>query len=147
MDQTRFARQATLAWLGIYPGDLPVSLIYAQALIKSGQSGQALPVLERICQSDPEYLEAVEALVQAQTLLHFGNPAESGSKSVSQTYANRLGWLLALGGSPNSARDAGMTHALLREKSLVSWSRTWQKPATPSGMVNWSRLSGKYMKH
>ena len=54
----RFARQAALTWLAHYPGDLPVNLLYAQALIQGGLTAQAVPVLEKICQADPEYLEA-----------------------------------------------------------------------------------------
>jgi len=64
----RFAREAALKWLAAYPGDLLASLRYGQALLGENQPKQALPVLERIVQSDPEFLEATQALVQPELL-------------------------------------------------------------------------------
>jgi tetratricopeptide (TPR) repeat protein len=65
----RFAREAALKWLAAYPGDLLASLRYAQALLGENQPKQALPVLERITQSDPEFLEAVQTLVQPEMMV------------------------------------------------------------------------------
>lgn len=67
----RIARQAALSWLANFPGDLPVSLLYARVLVLSGKAGSAIPVLENLCLLDPEYLEAYELLStisQAQTI-------------------------------------------------------------------------------
>lgn len=50
----RFARQAALAWLAIYPGDLAVNFQHAAALAKDGKPAQALPILDRIMRMDPE---------------------------------------------------------------------------------------------
>ena len=38
----RFGRQAALAWLAIYPGDLQVNLLQAKLLLGEGKTGQAL---------------------------------------------------------------------------------------------------------
>ncbi len=127
IDEHRFARQAALAWLGLYPGDLQVNLLYAQALLKAGQPEQAQPVLERISQTDPEYLEAVEALVQAQALNQFQGKAGVRAKLANGEYANQIGWLMALGGSPDVVRAVGIGPSVLREKSLVAWSRALSK--------------------
>jgi hypothetical protein len=70
--EPRFARQAALNWLMVYPGDLQIALIHAQALVFSSTSksragySQAIQILEGICQTDPEYLEAYETLQEAQ---------------------------------------------------------------------------------
>ncbi len=58
----RFLRQAALAWLNIYPGDLGIQLVYGTGLIAEGKSEQGLEVLEEIIRIDPEFLEAQEAL-------------------------------------------------------------------------------------
>jgi tetratricopeptide (TPR) repeat protein len=65
----RFAREAALKWLAAYPGDLLASLRYAQALLGENQPKQALPVLERITQSDPEFLEAAQTLLQPEIMV------------------------------------------------------------------------------
>ncbi|MGW8249539.1 MAG: tetratricopeptide repeat protein, partial [Anaerolineales bacterium] len=130
LEEYRFARQAALAWLAHYPGDLSVNLLYAQSLIKAGLNDQAISILEKICQNDPEYLEAVESLVYALTLQQLGSP-NGGRKSITASsqdaLADRLGWLLALGGSPNLLRDAGMGSTVLRSKAGSSWSRALSK--------------------
>src|SRR5512143_2731335 len=64
--ETRFARRLALSWLASYPGDLPVSLINARALIDEGHPQQAVEILEAICQVDVEYYEAYELLALAQ---------------------------------------------------------------------------------
>jgi len=54
----RFTRQTALDWLGYFPGDLPVNLLYAQSLSQIGQYPAAVKVLENLCLADPEYEEA-----------------------------------------------------------------------------------------
>jgi tetratricopeptide (TPR) repeat protein len=58
----KFARQAALNWLAIYPGDLGISLLLARALIGEGKDAQAVPLLEKLTRLDPEYGEAWEEL-------------------------------------------------------------------------------------
>ncbi|HEX6303612.1 MAG TPA: hypothetical protein VFZ76_05435 [Anaerolineales bacterium] len=61
----RFARQAGLLWLAHYPGDLPVNWLYNQSLLQAGMRDQAIAGLRKICQADPEYLQAQTTLAQA----------------------------------------------------------------------------------
>ena len=56
----RFARQASLAWLAAYPGDLEVNLYYAVALLNEGRSSQAAQILEIILKNDPLYVDALK---------------------------------------------------------------------------------------
>lgn len=58
----KFARQAALSWLAIYPGDLGISLLLARALIGEGKEAQAVPLLEKLTRLDPEFGEAWEEL-------------------------------------------------------------------------------------
>jgi hypothetical protein len=55
-----FVRKASLGWLAVYPGDLPVQLFHAQGVAKDLHSDQAVTLVEKICQADPEYVEAQE---------------------------------------------------------------------------------------
>jgi len=57
-----YARLVALAWLTSYPGDLEAGLRHAQSLAGLNLHRQAVPVLEAICQADPEFLEAQELL-------------------------------------------------------------------------------------
>ena len=61
----RFARQATLNWLAVFPGDLAVQVVLGKAHLAEGRVVQSISVLERVCRFDPEFLEAQEALTQA----------------------------------------------------------------------------------
>ncbi len=70
-DELRYARRLCNAWLAIYPGDLQVNLLYAQAFFNEKSSTlqlQALPILEELCKRDPEYLEAQELLADVRYL-------------------------------------------------------------------------------
>ena len=62
-----FIRKAALGWLAVYPGDLPVQLIHAQAVSKSLKTGQAISLLEQIIQIDPAYAEAQQARFEMTT--------------------------------------------------------------------------------
>jgi hypothetical protein len=53
-----FIRKTALKWLAAFPGDLPIQLIHAKAMDKEENTSQAAELLQRICQVDPEYLEA-----------------------------------------------------------------------------------------
>lgn len=126
LDELRFARQIALTWLAHYPGDLPVNLLYARVLLKSGRPDQAIQILERICRSDPEYLEAVEALWSAQSL-HQSLEHSINPKSNTHSLSNVLGWLLALGGDPNRADNFIETPRSAIIKSDYSWSKALAK--------------------
>lgn len=57
----RYARQAALDWLAVYPGDLAVGLLYAQALAQDQRPQQALTILQGLLRADPEYGQAATA--------------------------------------------------------------------------------------
>ena len=69
-----YARLLALAWLTTFPGDLGAGLRHARALVGLKLHRQAIPVLETICQADPEFLEAQQLLAQcAGPLQHPAN--------------------------------------------------------------------------
>jgi len=53
----RFTRQAALAWLATFPGDLQVDLFLARALLEEGRIGHASTILDNIITKDPEFLD------------------------------------------------------------------------------------------
>ena len=87
--ETHYTRQVALAWLAAYPGDMLVGLMHAQALYQEGHIKQALPILEKICLSDPEYLEAHELLTLSRRSI--------GDKTV----LDSSGCVMVLGGTPD----------------------------------------------
>lgn len=56
-----FGRQAAVAWLAVYPGDLEVMLSLAEMLAGDHREAQALETLDRIINLDPEFKEAHQA--------------------------------------------------------------------------------------
>jgi hypothetical protein len=60
----RFGRQAALAWLAIYPGDLQINLIQARLLLGEGKTSQALPMLDRLMRLDPEFPDVYRSVAQ-----------------------------------------------------------------------------------
>jgi tetratricopeptide (TPR) repeat protein len=58
----RFTRQASLAWLANFPGDLLVSLLLAESMVGEGKFAQAIPALEKLITLDPEFEEVYEIL-------------------------------------------------------------------------------------
>lgn len=83
LGEYKFARTAALEWLANYPGDLAVSLGYAQALTEDGQFEQALPILDGLCRADPEYSEALNWYNQALARLSSqpNSPKNGNSKA------------------------------------------------------------------
>lgn len=75
----RYAREAALAWLAVFPGDLTVSLLYAQIMLGDERPKPVLPVLEQLCLADPENLPALESYYQALQMLH--QPVKSDLKA------------------------------------------------------------------
>jgi tetratricopeptide (TPR) repeat protein len=95
----RFAREAGLVWLAAFPGDLLVNLLYAQALLGERRYRQALPVLHGLVQTDPEFLEANQALLKAEQELE------------ARTLPDTMASALALGGPG------------LQQQTVVAWGR------------------------
>ncbi|NQS90968.1 MAG: hypothetical protein HQ574_01045, partial [Chloroflexi bacterium] len=62
-----FIRKAALGWLAVYPGDLPIQLIHAQAVARTLKTIQAFALLEKICLTDPEYVEAQQMRFEVAT--------------------------------------------------------------------------------
>lgn len=58
----RFTRQAALTWLALFQGDMAVSLVLAKTMIGEGKYISAIKILEKLTASDPEFLEAWQAL-------------------------------------------------------------------------------------
>ena len=58
----RFARQAAMTWLAVYPGDLGVSLFQAKILHADGKDQQALALAQKLLKTDAEFLEAYELI-------------------------------------------------------------------------------------
>jgi hypothetical protein len=48
-----FVRKAALAWLAVYPGDLEIQLIHAQALRKTGRPERSFQAADHVCRRDP----------------------------------------------------------------------------------------------
>jgi hypothetical protein len=80
--QYRFARQAALDWLATYPGDLTASLYYGLSLLGEKRLTQAISIFQGVRRADPEFLEAVEALVAAD--------AEAGCTASNSAQTHRL---------------------------------------------------------
>ncbi len=53
-----FARQAALNWLGAYPGDLAMRLVYAKTVRVVRGPAHALPILQELVDTDPQWLDA-----------------------------------------------------------------------------------------
>jgi hypothetical protein len=62
LQEFRFARQSALQWLISYPGDLPIELIHARALLGEGHVQQAKRVVDKLCARDPEFQQAIDLL-------------------------------------------------------------------------------------
>jgi hypothetical protein len=97
VQEYRFARQAALSWLTAFPGDLPVRLLYAQTLLAGGQPEQALPILENLCQTDPEFTEAVQTYHRAAASLQVSHPAQQTKLAGFHNPMSTLDWMIALG--------------------------------------------------
>ncbi len=63
VDEPSFVRKAALAWLAVYPGDLNVQLLHAQALWEEERFEQAFQIADDLCNYDPEFVEAQELRV------------------------------------------------------------------------------------
>ncbi|MDD2694498.1 MAG: hypothetical protein PHD58_01065, partial [Anaerolineales bacterium] len=98
----RFARLAALNWLSSYDGDLPMRLLYSKALLGEDHLESAYHSLLGLTLADPEYLEAFQARLQVEMLLH-KNPARPKARDsrasatvAEETMADTLGCLVTL---------------------------------------------------
>jgi hypothetical protein len=98
----RFARQAALNWLAVFPGDLTIQLYLGKAHLAEGKLAQALPVVERVCRFDPEYTDAQETLSNIYRKIEpekfFLSQAAAAiltEASLSSVYPEWVGWHLA----------------------------------------------------
>lgn len=64
-EEYNFVRQTALTWLSSFPGDLPVRRYQSEAMISSGLTRQALPILQHLARVDPEDIEARYLLQKA----------------------------------------------------------------------------------
>jgi tetratricopeptide (TPR) repeat protein len=62
ISEFRFSRQASLAWLASFPGDLLVSFLLNESIVGEGKYAQAIPALEKLLALDPEFDEVNEIL-------------------------------------------------------------------------------------
>lgn len=128
LKEIRFARQAALAWLAAFPGDLPVNTLYAGVLMEEGHPEQALPILNQVCQADPEYREALEAKILAEQKMRARLPQMKGRltrlhRELSMyATADTVSWLAALGGNPPYTAKDGRA-ALTQDATMAVWCR------------------------
>ncbi len=105
--QYRFAHQTALSWITTFPGDLPITLWLGEALYKDKRPDLAMPILERLCQTDPEFRDAVELRLEVET-----STRNTDTAATSTTKSERKGlsaekpsdlhqWALALGSRSN----------------------------------------------
>jgi hypothetical protein len=123
----RFARQAALNWLAVFPGDLTIQLMLGKAHIGEGKLAQALPVVERVCRFDPQYLEAQETLASIyqktnSEQLVFAKAASAllGSTTVNLNgMPEWFGWHQAAREAMSSGDWQGAGHFLHQVQSVV----------------------------
>jgi hypothetical protein len=77
----RFARQAALTWLAIYPGDMGASLMLARALAGDEKKSQAVAILARLVRFDPEFAAAWQLLSELQSPNDPGEAAQARSNA------------------------------------------------------------------
>ncbi len=86
--QYNFVRQAALNWLGKYPGDLEMGLVYAHALAGEGHYGLALQISTGLSMTDPEYREALVLAVELiYNLKQIPEPSKLSSSEIWQKSA------------------------------------------------------------
>ncbi len=109
----RFGRQASLAWLAIFPGDLEVQLWQARFLLDEGKIGQAIPLLEGLIRRDPEFLGASSKLAEALS-------------GLDEQRKRHLNWMVhALGGEANIDSDPPGWAQILREVRSLIGRKLW----------------------
>ncbi len=69
----RFLRQASMAWLSVFPGDLEIRMVYATGLIAEGKREDGQELLEGIVKMDPEFEDAIQSVIYASKESEFAN--------------------------------------------------------------------------
>ena len=116
----RFVREAALAWLANFPGDLKIGWYYAQSLVGEGRASQALPILKGLYTADPEFIEAAESLLKAVELVD-DNPQGANSQL---SYQDLVAYLYALTGpSPRQGTVASWGKDLWLARQALSKGR------------------------
>lgn len=121
----RFAREAAIAWLATFPGDLWMSLCYGQALVGEERLTQALPILQGLCMVDPEYQEAACELYKLQEILVRRNLVEPVGEAASTINLENTALNRKIVFAPGQAIDAYyyvLTGAAEDEKKLPDWA-------------------------
>ena len=109
VESFRFTRQAALAWLAAYPGDLEVNLYLVKVLLGETRIDQASKVLEKVLNHDPLYVDA----------LKIGVEIFSGVNAYLAKKCN--GVLQALGEQPSATIDLpAWGSALILVKQLIN---------------------------
>jgi len=128
LEEYRFARRAALSWMAVYPGDLPVTLLYAQSLLRTGRPDLAEPILREVTISDPEYQPAIEAWFQASTALRASQPKKRRKyQKKSIGYFDQIGWLLALDVRKPLGDEHTSEKKSPQKETAILWSRTLAK--------------------
>ncbi len=123
--EAHYARMAALAWLTSFPGDLPVTLLHAKAMLKEGLVRQSLPILDNLCQTDPELLEAAQLLADTRQKMGLNSAAEAEA------------CVFALGGAPKNPA------------ALPKWAgslRSARQPQAPEPVLAESAAGGPQAK-
>lgn len=114
VQEYRFVRQVALTWLAVYPGDLMVQFLLAQSFIGDQKAQQARPILEKLCQIDPEFSEAAEWLSR----ITIG----SASKSLAADYLSQRNLRHAVRASQKALSTDRLEDAeTLTQKTLVEF--------------------------
>jgi hypothetical protein len=128
MGHLRFAREIYLTWLATFPGDLPANLTYARLLLQEGQLAQSQAILEHLCLTDPEYLEAFSTKLMVENRLL--SASNNQTKKLPGTMPGRetipiedtLSHLYALGGEVKSSPAMAKSTLSSPQDHLAGWS-------------------------
>ncbi len=78
-NEIRFARQSTLQWLSVFPGDLEVRKIHAETIAKVRGPDEALPLLENLSEIDPHWVELQQLIFEYRQILGIPTAGESAA--------------------------------------------------------------------
>ncbi len=118
----RFSREMAISWLAAFPGDLSMSLAYAQALIGEERFIQALSILQSICMLDVEFLEAAQELYKLQEILFRRGLVEPGIVEVKKETSLPNSKAVFAPGTMVKAYHFAMTGEAQDEKEIPSWA-------------------------
>jgi len=123
LQQSDFASEVALYWLGHFPGDLTISWLYAKSLFYTGKPSLAIPILEGLCIADPEFTEALQLLINyKQNKNNISNPNQKAVNLLSDSFPyNCLStWYYSLNG-PRMFGDEGISKSGFPE--IENWGQ------------------------